>query len=514
VIVHQYADHGAKLDSLARLSRLVPVVFGLSFVCAVFVRYFSLFPSVIDSDESLYLVMAQHWLDGELPYRSVWDQHSVGLPALLAGVQYLFPSSIVAVRLSSCAAVAVTATTIYFALRAIDGKHAPSVVASLLYIAWTSRFWGLPANCELYLNALVSPAMYVLLVQPKVGRTGLVVRLLLSALLLGVAWQVKHVIVFQTVLWCVGTSLLLFKARCGWPIVLAVAACLALPTAVVVYYFYEHGLWGEYFHAMVISNLSYAGQRPGIGQILARIPLGYSCLQLLITVLAGSVILGRRDRRSIFLLLWAVSACLDVGLPGQFWAHYVILILPATSMLAGHLVAALSRTLARWFDRPRLAALLLCLTVALACQPVAIYRDAIAVRTLAQHDVPRIVSQRITEHASPNDHVFVFNYQPIVYWLTKARLATRYVLPVEWSRQFKSVSEIDPMGELAAVVSRRPTFVVVTDKDLVGMDDMAVREIDRLLSSYELWFQVRDEVSMTAPVLVSIYRKNHCDKAR
>ena len=39
--------------------------------------------SVIDWDESLYLVIVQRWLQGALPYLSVWDQHPIGLPALL-----------------------------------------------------------------------------------------------------------------------------------------------------------------------------------------------------------------------------------------------------------------------------------------------------------------------------------------------------------------------------------------------------------------------------------------------
>ena len=53
-------------------------MFAASFGLSLVLRYYSLFPSVIDSDESLYLIIAQQWLRGALPYQSVWDQHSEG----------------------------------------------------------------------------------------------------------------------------------------------------------------------------------------------------------------------------------------------------------------------------------------------------------------------------------------------------------------------------------------------------------------------------------------------------
>ena len=65
-------------------------VFAASFGLALALRYYSLFPSAIDADESLYLIIAQHWLRGELPYQTVWDQHSVGLPAFFAIIQFFF----------------------------------------------------------------------------------------------------------------------------------------------------------------------------------------------------------------------------------------------------------------------------------------------------------------------------------------------------------------------------------------------------------------------------------------
>src|SRR5260370_3014153 len=45
-------------------------------------------PSVVavDGDEAVYLVIAQQWLGGHLPYVTAGDPHPVGLAALLPGL--------------------------------------------------------------------------------------------------------------------------------------------------------------------------------------------------------------------------------------------------------------------------------------------------------------------------------------------------------------------------------------------------------------------------------------------
>ena len=83
-------------------------------------RYYFLFPSVIDTDESLYLIIAQHWLRGELPYQSIWDQHSVGLPAFFAIVQSFFVGSVAAIRVTAALAVATIATIVYITARLLE----------------------------------------------------------------------------------------------------------------------------------------------------------------------------------------------------------------------------------------------------------------------------------------------------------------------------------------------------------------------------------------------------------
>src|SRR5438105_81804 len=55
---------------------------------ALVLRAFSYTSAGLDWDESLYIVIAQRWLQGGVPYLAIWDQHPMGLPALFAAAQW------------------------------------------------------------------------------------------------------------------------------------------------------------------------------------------------------------------------------------------------------------------------------------------------------------------------------------------------------------------------------------------------------------------------------------------
>ena len=69
----------------------------------------------MDWDESLYIVMARRWLEGDLPYVAVYDLYPVGLPALLAAATWLLNDGLVAARLTAALAVAGTCAALFFA---------------------------------------------------------------------------------------------------------------------------------------------------------------------------------------------------------------------------------------------------------------------------------------------------------------------------------------------------------------------------------------------------------------
>src|ERR1700737_2859351 len=80
-------------DAIVEISRhnlmAVRLALPLLILAALILRAFSFTSTGLDWDESLYIVIAQRWLQGDLPYVAIWDQHPMGLPALFGLVAYV-----------------------------------------------------------------------------------------------------------------------------------------------------------------------------------------------------------------------------------------------------------------------------------------------------------------------------------------------------------------------------------------------------------------------------------------
>jgi len=100
----------------------------------VILRAFSYNVTGLDWDESLYIVMAQRWLYGDLPYVSIWDQHPAGLPALFTLAQWLISDGLLAARLAALLAVAGTAALLFAIVDRFAGQRRTAVLAAILYL--------------------------------------------------------------------------------------------------------------------------------------------------------------------------------------------------------------------------------------------------------------------------------------------------------------------------------------------------------------------------------------------
>lgn len=506
----------------ASIAESPAAVFALAFASAVIVRFYGLFPSVINWDESLYAVMAQHWLRGELPYDAVWDQHSVGLPALFAAIQYFFPKSILAIRLSACAAVAAAATAVYFASRLVARSTISTfvtlsgIIAAFLYIMWTARWWGLAANTELYLNALIASGMAVVLgeMSRPLRTSPSVTRLAIAGLLFGIALHVKHVAIAQTSLFFIVAA---FGVRWESKLIAAKAMCVIifaflLPTFVVVSYFWANGLLGAYIHAMVNANLAYVFNRISFVDAWPHLPKTL-LLPLAISAPAAFLIWRTPSRCGILAVFWILASLVDVVLPGKWWGHYFLLLAPAGAVLAGYLTGRYGASMAlRCRDRGALPYFgLVCVMGAVLLANVgAVWNDAlIKARYFGTiDDAPRTVADYIAPRLSSGATIFVFNYEPVVYLLTGARLPTRYVQPDSWSLPLEGISGVKPLEELDGVFATRPEFVVVVAQDWNGMGEAAFNKLrQHLSSSYTKQFQIVDRQIHTEPVSVEVYAR-------
>ncbi|GAA0597857.1 hypothetical protein GCM10009416_40110 [Craurococcus roseus] len=158
-------------------------------------------------------------------------------------------------------------------------------------------------------------------------------------------------------------------------------------------------------------------------------------------------------------LLWFAVGTLAIAAPGYFYQHYFLIWLPALAVLGALGAAGLAR-----MARPRLAAAAFAGVIGVTAADA--WRSDAAPRLdrgigIWQPDPVEEVAEAVELRSDPGDPIFIVNYHPVVYFLAKAALPTRFVFPAHLSGDFEEVSDIDTDAELSRVLASRPRLVVV-----------------------------------------------------
>jgi hypothetical protein len=256
----------------------------------------------------------------------------------------------------------------------------------------------------------------------------------------------------------------------------AYALLCALPTALFAFAYWMRGGLEVFLDSLFVAPFRYSLGRLGPWEALQ--PISTALATLLWPVLLAGIGVASWFRRSPLGeaeegnggaapeallarigLLWFVTGTLTIAAPGYFYPHYFLIWLPSLSVL-GTLGAA---TLAR-MARPRLMPVafagILGVTAADAWRSDAAPRLDRGIG-IWQPDPVEEVAEAVELRARPGEPIFVVNYHPVVYFLARAGLPTRFVFPAHLSGDFDEVSDIDTDAELSRVLASRPRLVVV-----------------------------------------------------
>jgi hypothetical protein len=459
-------------------------------------------------DEGVYLVVAQRWLHGGLPYVAVWDQHPPGLPALLAVIQVIIPDPVLGARLAATIAVTMTALLIHRFCVRYANRPGAGLIGALLYILSISRWHGLAANTEVFNNACVTFAAYLLYGAASQPRNSLP-RAVIAAVVLGLGLQIKYVVFPEAALLCLGFLIALYYRNRDVRAVIVAAGLLilagCLPTGVAIAYFWAHGALRPFLDANIASNIAYLSVMPAISEAARSSASGLAPLagSILVTGYAMARVRGRWRWTSItplspeaWITLWNVAAMADVCLPLKFFEHYFFALYPPLS-LAGALALCVA---ARHRPKTLVAGLIVLFAIAI---PLWIRGNAQMARG-GEADAPHAVAEYLRQAGAADMNVFVYDYQPVIYALARLRPPTRYVLGAELSK-FGYSAHVDGSAEIRRIMDESPDFVVIRGR-LSG--EFVPRELDDLVAqslvNYHLVYQI---VNGDDGVIVRIYRR-------
>lgn len=470
-----------KFERLASHWAAPPLVF---LAGALLLRLPSFFMSVVDWDESLYLLIADDVRAGYLPYDRTWDHKQPGIFYLFALAGTLFGGGVGAIRVLGLLCAAGGAWLCH--RLASRSWNLPGIgwAAGAFYLAQTSINGGLATNTEIVFSLFVLLAFAF--AQTALGREGKRRRVWLWAagLAAGMAFAIKLVVALDLVaLALVHGSGLRARAERGsraWLMVLVrdglqiALAFVAINVAVLL----PHVLSGKgalLYEAVVEYNMTYGSVETSSSRIamglFALLALSMGAVLTLTSIGLSDLLEERVERQQLWATwAWLLLALLSPIGQRKMFPHHFLQIAGPSSILFGLGVSLLAAPL--FARRLRMGvwalAALTCIGVAhpfarLQYEHQRLLR-AVAHGDARQFDLPMQVARAILAASGPGASVYAYNDQPIIYELVGTHAPTRFPFPLHLLRVGREVPGLDRPREFARILATAPEWIVVRDE--------------------------------------------------
>lgn len=430
---------------------------------ATAMRFFSFFPSVINHDESTYIVIADAILHGQVYWRDVIDTKPIGIFLLFAFFQTVFGKSIIIIRLLAALWVAITAWVLFLVHKELILRHsnrediAGPIASGVIYIFLTSvyTFYGVSPNTELFLCLFIVVALYILLKQNKLSY------IFFAGCSLGAGFIIKYVAIADAA--AIGLFYLWYQIMNGvkhtsWLSRMAVlAAGFLLPFALCWLYYFRLDMTEEFFfYSFVVSGRYLVDMHPFDA---IKYMLDFFLRYFPVTFWFFYCTWKRACTGNQMLTLtwvWSILIFIVVLLPGKSFGHYLIQFMLPFSLLAGsffNMCRKLPPALS-WMRNPKIGypLLVLCVGINMAFQKMD-YFD--------KRDYPLEIAEWIKPRLSTDKDIYTGNYHHIIYYLTGTRSPTPYVhRTIIWDESLNVALNIDPLHEWTKIIEQKPRFIL------------------------------------------------------
>jgi hypothetical protein len=460
-------------------------------LCTIVGRAFtSISPGMYDS--ALFAYIGFQWAHGRVPYIDVWDNKPPGIFATSAvGLSILtrdFKSLAVleGLVIIGCSIVVVALLRYWQVPRFVYLLAMAAVVAGA-----NLRVIGGSNLTEIYLLFPATLSMYLFARGEGRGSAGCMVA---AGFFTGVAMLFKPVGLAPFLAQAAYLLLLAFLWRRLSPgkaftALLLNAAGIALAWVPALAYFGWHHAARELLNASFFYNVQYGAHT--LRQKLLLLPLLIAeRLQPLSTLcvftMVGLLFLPRSFRGEdalprgtqwhwLLVLVWVFFDLVGAVAGGREYSHYYFALVPSLAVAAAFAVWALRSSLERYSDRRLQYALLLLFLLPLGLTQAA---DIVATaRDVRWHESTsaELIANKINAAARRGDTVFVWPYEPMIYYSTKLVSPGRYLTA---HYIYDSSAAYNRIGtEIMASIRRTPPTYLVdcvawcSKRKLAGTDD-------------------------------------------
>ena len=480
------------------IDRLIPdysqlknrTVFLCLLVLSFFVRFPFVFRDYIDRDESTFILVAQAWVDGYLPYTLLWDLKPPITFAFFASLIFLFGKNLIAIRLVGIVVVAIISFFSYMISKELVSKKIAFWIG-IFTILLISLFGSLQGVMSEHISMLFFvPALYLLVTRYTPYS------ILLSGLLFGAAVMTKMNLAYPVLL--LGLYLIYKWIRNGYHIKglipifsLTVGVIITILITVLPYFLQEKSLL--WWKAVVLAPLAYSGNRRDT--LSSFIPL----LLPLAIFLIYSVRTNRLDLKNntTAILLTAIIGIVIAFISGgRINGHYLIQLHPILLIVLG-LVLGTAIPAVKWNYRPLALIILLLLPLETYKEYYDVVQNKLQKGSLINGE-GFTVPQYIKEQGLPTKDILFLEYH-IGYWLLGVLPPTKAAThPSNLTRDETFVFFDNPrknsMEELKYIMEHIAPEIVVTRKRWHIFDKEEVAGNTYLRNYLQKHYTIREEI--------------------
>ena len=429
-------------------------------VPAVFLRFFSFFPSVIDHDESTYLEIARMLLEGKTLYVDMVDIKPPGIFLILAGFQLIFSYSLFIIRLLVSLWIAATAFILYKSALLLTRDERASTASGFIYIIFISTwsFYGISITPEIFFNLFTISSLFVLLKMENP------VKYLWAGLLAGIGFIIKYLVLFDFAAFVLFFLILeIRKLKLGGGAVVLrlinAGTGFLIPFLITNLWYYLNGHYDALYNIVYLAPSRYPSEFNPLKLIKFLVDFHLRFLPVFIfyyyaLFYKGFKIDNFRATRQLG-SLWTVMALVAVFLAGKTFGHYMIQLMLPVGLISGMFFARfeMPSQFQRFFTgKPALVALIL----------IMIAISAMKLEYVFKKDVPREIAAYLEPRLKPGDVIYTGNYHHVIYYLLKKDSPTKYVhRTLLTGENHIRALDIDADAEFDNIMARKPAYIIV-----------------------------------------------------
>jgi 4-amino-4-deoxy-L-arabinose transferase-like glycosyltransferase len=302
----------------------------------------------LDRDEGAYALLGQEILRGAVPYRDVIEIKPPGALYIFSFIMY-FGENIEYIRAVTACYTLLTVGAAFHLARMLGGSRA-GLLAALLCGIFTSGpvVQGSGSNTEVFLLLPVLLGAIFLLKGIDTARR---LHFAASGLCFAAAVFIKTVAVPVYLLPLLFMPFIRRPFR-GWRMVFGDLVAFTAPAVVMAFclwgYLTLHDAWDDFIFWNITFNKSYGETtlKKFFGRLTSRgmgTALEFVFLWIVALPTACWLMVAQRTVKAAFLIGLVLATCVGVCMPGKFWPHYLIPLIPPLAVIAGLGLAELSK---------------------------------------------------------------------------------------------------------------------------------------------------------------------------